>query len=125
MTRECWTICRHCGGWHDKMQGWPQECRPHFHSSGQRSSLAAPMTISDHVDALQHPANGMFYDSKSKIREVAKAHNLIEVGTERQRDNRRNDACTNDEVGEAIQKLNQGYTPPPADSISEGWSDHI
>ncbi len=123
--RECWTICRHCGQFHDKMQGWPQACRPHFAASGKRSHLSAPRVISDHIDALQHPADGFFYDSKSKIREVAKAHNLIEVGTEVQRDTRVNDVCTADEVGEAVKMLKEGYQPPPMGTASEGWSDNI
>jgi hypothetical protein len=77
----------------------------------QRSDLPSPMLIRDHIDPLQHPADGKFYDSKSQIRAVAKAHNLIEVGTEAQKDNRVRDEVTRDDVGQAIQKLNQGYQP--------------
>lgn len=69
------------------------------------------MLIRDQIDPLQHPADGRFYDSKAEIRAVAKAHNLIEVGTETQKDTRTNDAVTRDEVGQAVQMLNQGYKP--------------
>ncbi|MND34769.1 hypothetical protein D3C87_1657060 [compost metagenome] len=45
------------------------------------------------------------------MRAVAKAHNMIEVGNEKQTDNRTRDAVTHDDVHQAIQKLNQGYKP--------------
>lgn len=104
--------CRICKGWHDMGEPWPMECAGHYGQRGQRSDvIPTPMIALDTIDPLQHPADGRYYTSKSEIRRVAKAHNLIEVGTERQTDNRKNDAVTRDEVGAAIQKLNSGYRP--------------
>jgi len=104
-------FCRVCREWHDAEQDWPRECMGHWGNPVARSDMAVPMLIRDQIEPLQHPADGKFYESKAEIRRVAKAHNLIEVGTEKQQDTRRHDAVTRDEVGQAIQKLNQGYRP--------------
>lgn len=104
--------CRICGGYHDLSQPWPRACAGHYGERGPRSTdIPLPMLIRDQIDPLQHPADGKFYDSKAEIRAVAKAHNLIEVGTETQKDTRTNDLVTRDEVGQAINMLNQGYRP--------------
>lgn len=105
-------FCRVCRGWHDVEQPWPHNCMGHWGEPVARSTaVPVPQLIRDQIEPLQHPADGKFYDSKAQIRAVAKAHNLIEVGTEKQTDTRRHDPVTRDEVGEAIQKLNQGYRP--------------
>lgn len=73
-----------------------------------------PGIITDSMAALVHPATGQVFDSKSAFRRVTKAHGLVELG---------NDAPTTAppvepenvkaDVIEAIQMLNQGYTPEP------------
>lgn len=104
--------CRVCRGWHDLSAPWPYECAGHFGERKKRSTdIPLPMLIRDQMDPLQHPADMKFYDSKAEFRAVAKAHNLIEVGTETQKDTRANDLVTRDEVGQAINMLNQGYRP--------------
>lgn len=108
--------CRICSGWHDTEQPWPHNCMAHWGNPVARSTtIPVPQLIRDQMDPLQHPADGRFYDSKSQMRAVAKAHNLIEVGTEVQTDQRRHDPVTSNDVGEAIQKLNQGYRPTVQD----------
>ena len=42
----------------------------------------APFVISDTMPELRHMADGQYYSSKAKFREVTKAHGCIEVGTE-------------------------------------------
>lgn len=101
-------FCRKCSSWHDA-DNWPYAC--YRVNTGRSTVIPLPMLIRDQIDPLQHPADGRFYESKSEIRAVAKAHNLIEVGTETQKDTRRNDPVTRDEVGQAIQMVNNGYRP--------------
>lgn len=104
--------CRVCGAWHDLTALWPSACVGHYGEPRKRSTeIPLPMLIRDQIDPLQHPADGKYYDSKSEFRAIAKAHNLIEVGTETQKDTRTNDLVTRDEVGQAINMLNQGYRP--------------
>ena len=38
--------------------------------------------ISDHMPETRHMADGKYYDSKSKFRQVTKAHGCIEVGND-------------------------------------------
>ena len=45
-----------------------------------RSELAFPMIISDQMDAIKHPATGLYSDSKSTFRRMTKASGCIEVG---------------------------------------------
>ncbi len=47
-----------------------------------RSALPCPNIISDNIAPLEH-VDGRFYTSKSQFRAVSKAHDLIEVGTEK------------------------------------------
>ena len=73
-----------------------------------------PGIITDTMTPAMHPATGQMMDSKSAFRRVTKAHGLVELG---------NDAPTTappvepdgvkEDVVEAIQMLNQGYTPEP------------
>lgn len=41
-----------------------------------------PMVISDSMPELRHMADGKYYSSKAKFREVTKAHNCTEVGND-------------------------------------------
>ena len=93
--------------------------------------LAAPKgigfvrgVISDSIPDMVHPANGKRYDSKSSFRKVTKAHGYIEVGNEKQQDNRK--PVHQDfqrDVGEAIQKLKEGYRPGTGQGSysGDGW----
>jgi len=76
-----------------------------------------PYIIRDGMAAAVHPVTGQVFDSKSRFREVTKAHGLIEVGTERQ--TRQNvhigtDGERKQDIAQAIEMLEHGYTPPPA-----------
>lgn len=59
-------------------KGGPKDVRP----AVTRSGLPCPMIISDHMDAVEHPADGQFYASKSKFRQVTRANGMIEVGND-------------------------------------------
>lgn len=84
-----------------------------------------PAIIRDNMDAMVHPATGETMDSKSRFREVTKAHGLVEVG---------NDYVTNvkppietaetrkKDIAEAITMLESGYTPPPVESVTD-WGE--
>lgn len=41
-----------------------------------------PNIISDCMPELRHMADGKYYSSKAKFREITKAHDCVEVGTE-------------------------------------------
>lgn len=43
----------------------------------------APAVYQDSMDAIEHPADGRMYDSKSAFRRVTKEHGLEERGNER------------------------------------------
>lgn len=47
-----------------------------------RAGRTSPHYISDHMDTTWHPATGDMIDSKSRFREVTKAHGCIEVGND-------------------------------------------
>jgi len=57
-------------------------------SPPQRSSLSAPMLISDEMSATEQ-VDGKFYTSKAAFRAVGRAHGLTEVGTEKFREKQR------------------------------------
>lgn len=83
----------------------------------KRPPRKTPYLIRDTMGAAVHPATGEVLDSKSAFRAVTRAHGLVELG---------NDAPAAAPVGpqpgdiardvaEAIQMLEQGYTPPPVE----------
>jgi|SRR5215831_5803476 len=81
--------------------------------------------VSDTIDGTWHPADGKYYDSKSNFRRTTKSRGMVEVGTEKQQDRR--DFGTGDirrDIGEAIQKVNQGYRPTTehVDYGGDGWT---
>jgi len=78
---------------------------------GQRKGASAPFVISDSMDATWHPADGKTYESKSAFRRVTRAAGFEEVGNERQKDSRRYDRVTKDDVKRAIEMVRQGYRP--------------
>ena len=81
--------------------------------------------ISDGISDTWHPGNGKTYDSKSQFRRATKALGMVELGNEKQTDRR--DFSSGDlkrDIGEAIQKVNQGYRPT-SEHINyngDGWT---
>lgn len=107
MSRTTFRRCRACGDYH-WTDAWPDN---HVEPMSERSSLPAPMLALDTMDALWHPHDGRMYESKSEFRAITKSSGGEEVGNDTQTDTRTYDAVTRDDVGQAIQKLNQGYRP--------------
>lgn len=62
-------------------KGGPLDVRP----IPERSSLPAPMLISDTMDPVQHPCTGEYFSSKAKFRSVTRANGCVEVGNDPQR----------------------------------------
>lgn len=115
--------CRVCRGWHNVDDAWPYECRAHYKPRAARSdTIPTPMLALDTMDPLWHPSTGEYLDSKSAFRAVTKERGGEEVGNEKQSDNRVWDHCSDNDVGEAIQMLNQGYRPEVNETASEGWT---
>lgn len=48
----------------------------------KRSRLDFPQIISDHMEAMRHPATGLWADSKSAFRAMTKASGCVEIGNE-------------------------------------------
>lgn len=81
-----------------------------------------PYIVRDTMDHMMHPATGEMMDSKSRFREVTRAHGLVEVG---------NDYVTNltkpplsraerkRDIADAIRQLESGYAPPVSAEPSE------
>ena len=81
-----------------------------------------PYIVRDSMEHAMHPATGEMMDSKSRFREVTRAHGLVEVG---------NDYPTNPtkplmtkadrkrDIAAAIEQLESGYVPPPSSEPSE------
>ncbi len=84
-----------------------------------------PYVISDTIADTWHPGDGKHYDSKSNFRRVTKSKGMVEIGTEKQSDRR--DISPRDvqkDIGEAIQKVNQGYRPHTEQTHynGDGWT---
>lgn len=84
-----------------------------------------PYIIRDAMDALQHPATGEVLDSKSRFREITKANGLVEVGNDYVTN--RNPAPSQEKeitkaVAQAYEMLEQGYQPPPVESVAD-WGE--
>lgn len=107
MTRTSFRRCRACGEYH-WTDSWPSN---HVEPIAERSTLPAPMLALDTMDALWHPHTGQLMDSKSAFRAVTKAAGSEEIGNEVQKDTRSVEGPSRDEVGRAIQMVNQGYRP--------------
>lgn len=92
----------------------------------KRPAPVFPSIIRDTMDAAMHPATGETLDSKSRFREITKAHGLVEVGTDNWR-NSHNPAADltksrKEDIAEAFQMVEQGYQPPPVESVSD-WGE--
>ena len=92
----------------------------------KRPPSVFPAIIRDSMDALVHPATGETLDSKSRFREVTKAHGLVEVGTDTMQTNhnptRELAASRKRDIAEAWQMAEQGYQAPPVESVSD-WGE--
>jgi hypothetical protein len=118
MSRATFRRCRACGDYH-WTDNWPAN---HVEPRPERSALPSPMLHRDQMAPLWHPHDGRHYESKAEFRAVTKASGGIEMGNDVQRDTRTNAAVTRDEVGQAIQMVNQGYKPGITETAAEGWS---
>ena len=76
MSRQRWF-------WSEERQGLVS-AEEHYAEQGwvERSHLAAPMVISDHMDNLVNHADGRHYESKSEFRKATKAAGYEEVGND-------------------------------------------
>ena len=103
-------VYRKCGACGDKhwTNAWPAN---HVEPLPQRSSLPSPFVVRDGLDDLFHPMTNQRIDSKREFSRITKERGGIEVGTEEQKDTRKLDHITQDEVAEAVAKVNQGYVP--------------
>ena len=99
----------HNGAWLD-VTGWKPPPRK------------TPYIIRDSMAAAMHPATGQTLDSKSRFREITRAHGLVEVGNDTpttptkpvlSREERKRD------IAEAINMLEAGYVPPPSAEVPE------
>lgn len=117
MSRTRYRRCGACGEYH-WTDAWPAN---HVEPIRERSDLPAPMLVLDTMDALWHPHTGQMMDSKSAFRAITKTSGGEEVGNEVQRDNRRTDTVTKDEVAQAAAMVKQGYKPSTTETASEGW----
>lgn len=103
----------HAGEWVD-VTGWRPPPRK------------TPYIIRDNMEAAVHPATGVTMDSKSRFREVTKAHGLIEVGNDDWR-NSHNPAAElaasrKKDIAEAWQMVEQGHEAAPIESVSD-WGE--
>lgn len=72
-----------------------------------------PMLNRDQMDAVLHPSDGNFYDSKSEFRKITALNGGIEMGNDEAKDMRKYDIITPAEVAEATHMVEQGYKPAP------------
>lgn len=88
----------------------------------KRPPRKTPYIVRDGMDALLNHANGQVYDSKSAFRRATRDAGCVEVGNDAPltlapRDYR----PAVQDVAEAVQMLNQGYQPPPLETVSEAF----
>jgi hypothetical protein len=91
----------------------------------KRPAPKFPAIHRDTMQAAVHPATGQVMDSKSRFRDTTKAHGLVEVGNDyRNNQNPRaiEPGSAKKDIAEAIQMLEQGYTPPPVDNVAD-WGE--
>ncbi len=81
-----------------------------------------PGIIRDTMDPIRSMADGQMYDSKSAIRRGYKEHGYEELGNDAPRENAlyRSDPHIGDDIAQAWEMLEQGYQPPPTDTIGSG-----
>ena len=87
-----------------------------------------PAIHRDTMDALVHPATGERYDSKSRFREVTKAHGMVELGNDANNTNNVNANVSDarerkQDIKQAMDMVEQGYTAPPVESVTDWGAD--
>lgn len=107
MSRE--RLCRVCGGFHDTEKPWPWECRGHF----PEPPHATMQIIRDCMDDTMNPANGQRYTSKRAYYKAVRAAGCEIVGNEQQKQVAPQIDDPTKDILEAVQKVKQGYKPPP------------
>jgi hypothetical protein len=78
------------------------------------SLLPRPTVIRDALDNVKNPVDGKIYDSKSSYYKAVKDAGCVIVGNEAEKLARQQSPrpeVTTREIGEAIQKVKQGYKP--------------
>lgn len=81
-----------------------------------------PYIVRDSMEHAMHPATGEMMDSKSRFREVTRAHGLVEVGNDwrtSQTTPQLTRADRKRDIADAIQQLESGYVPPVSAELSE------
>lgn len=76
-----------------------------------------PAIVRDQMDALTHMGNGKTYDSKSQFRRATKELGLVEIGNDNIQPRKSELPPVRESVAEAIQMLEQGYQPPPVETV--------
>ncbi len=77
MARE--RLCKVCREWHDLSEPWPAECAA---PAVEPSHLPTPLISHDTMNAVQSMTNGMYYESKSALRNEYKRAGVVEVGND-------------------------------------------
>ena len=104
----------------DGLRSWPEVAARRRERA--RSSLPAPMIISDHLDGVKNPVDGKTYDSKSAYYQTVKAAGCEIVGNEAEKMVAPSDKRSNvgrEEIREALHKVKQGYKPAPLEQATK------
>jgi hypothetical protein len=113
--------CRVCGDYHWLSQ-WPHN---HVEEEQARSSLPAPMVISDTIEPVKSMADGKYYSSKAALRSTYKPSgnpqgiSYVEVGNETASIGSKSKRDSKKEINESLQKALARYergervTPTP------------
>lgn len=100
MTRYVWRN----GDWIDTT-GW------------KRPPRKTPYIVRDYMTAAVHPATGETMDSKSQFRAITRAHGLVELGNDAPSAPPPAPTVSKAEIAEAYAMVEQGYTPPPSETV--------
>ena len=111
-------LCPDCGEAHEASD-WPDNHR-HW-----EEVVCSPSVVRDGLDDLFHPMTNARIDSKREFSRITKEQGGIEVGNEEQKDTRKMDAITPDEVAQAKAKVDQGYVPHPEQATAQETRDVI
>ena len=91
----------------------------------KRPAPKFPAIHRDTMEVAIHPATGQHMDSKSRFREVTKAHGLVELGNDYRNNHNPRSAdvgSAKGDIAQAIEMLEQGYTPPPVENVAD-WGE--
>jgi hypothetical protein len=97
------------------LRPWPEVAsRRRARALASRSELPAPMIIRDELSGVVNPCDGKRYDSKSAYYRAVKEAGCVIVGNEAEKmmsAPRARSNVSRDEIAEAVQKVEQGYSP--------------